>query len=296
MVNGETKLVGVVGYPITHSLSPVMFNAVFESRQMNWCYIPLAVKNAEDLKIVIPALKKLGFTGFNVTMPYKEAVIEYLDEVTAFAKLAEAVNVVHLQGGQTIGYNTDGRGFIRSLEEIDYQLSGKKVLILGAGGAAKAVALSLALEGVRSFTLANRTLRHAERLANRLLEKFPQAQVEVFPLGGELAFYLENADLIINATPIGMKNEELPLKESDVKVISNRHLVYDLIYWPDETPLLKLAKHKGARVVNGLPMLVGQAAASFEIWTGLEPPVQTMRAAAEKFLEERHGQAEKAIG
>jgi shikimate dehydrogenase len=296
MINGETKLVGLVGYPVAHSLSPVMFNAVFKSRQMNWCYVPLPVKSSEDLKAVISALKKVGFIGFNVTMPYKEAVIDCLDEVTAFAKLAGAVNVVHLQDGQTIGYNTDGRGFIRSLEEMGYQLADKEVLVLGAGGAAKSVVLSLALEGVKNFTLANRTLEHAEIVASRLLEKFPQVQVEVFSLAEELAFYLEKADLIINATPVGMKNEELPLKESDLKVINSRHLVYDLIYWPDETPLLKLAKLKGARVVNGLPMLVGQAAASFEIWTGLEAPVQTMQVAAEKFLEERHGQAEKAIG
>lgn len=296
MVNGETKLVGLVGYPITHSLSPVMFNAVFESCRMNWCYMPIPVKNFEDLKTVISALKKVGFIGFNVTMPYKEVVIDYLDEVTAFAKLAEAVNVVHLQDGLTIGYNTDGRGFIYSLEKLGYQLADKKVLILGAGGAAKAIALSLALEGVKNFTLVNRTLKHAEKLANRLFKKFPQTQVEAVSLFDELSFYLENTDLVINATPIGMKSEELPLKENDIKAISSRHLVYDLIYWPDETPLLRLAKLKGAKVVNGLLMLVGQATATFEIWTGLEAPVQVMLSAAGKFLEERHGQAEKAIG
>ncbi len=292
-VNGETKLVGLIGYPVAHSLSPVIFNVAFKEVGLNWCYVPLPVKNEPDLKLVLDGLKACGFIGLNVTMPYKESVLEHLDEVTAFAKMVSAVNVIHMRNARSVGYNTDGRGFLASLENLGFFPGGKKVLLLGAGGAARAVAWSLTLSGVKKLIVANRTPIRGEVMVERLKEKFPQCEVFALSLERVSAEVVEEAELIINATPLGMDGKSFPLSLSAWEGLRSGHLVYDLIYWPPKTPLLKLAEERGAKVESGLSMLIEQGAEAFSIWTGFEAPVERMKKVALQFLEEKYGQAKE---
>jgi shikimate dehydrogenase len=295
-VNGETKLVGLIGYPVSHSLSPVIFNAAFKEVGLNWCYVPLPVRNESDLKVVLEGLKACGFVGVNVTMPHKESILKCLDEVTAFAKMVSAVNVVHIRNARSVGYNTDGRGFLASLENLGFSPKGKRILLLGAGGAARAVAWSLVLSGVRKIVVANRTPIRGEMMVEKLKERFPQC--ETFSLSFEQvgSEVVEEAEIIINATPLGMDGKSFPLSLSAWEGLNPIHLVYDLIYWPPLTPLLKLAQERGAKVESGLSMLIEQGAEAFSIWTGFEAPVERMKEVALRFLEEKHGQAKEKAG
>ncbi|MFZ3064395.1 MAG: shikimate dehydrogenase [Nitrospirota bacterium] len=278
-ITGKTKIVGIFGYPVEHTFSPLMHNAAFSALGLDYSYIPFEVR-PEDLKRAVEGIRALNIRGVNITVPHKEAVIKYLDELSKEAKLIGAVNTIENKGGKLIGHNTDGRGFIKSLlDDAKTRVKGKSVLLLGAGGAGKGVAVSCALEGASEITIANRTVKRADELVGYLKRNFKKTKFSVIPLDGhELAKGIAGADILINATFIGLKGKGLlPISQKDL----HRDLViYDLIYNPQITLLLKIAGRAGVKkAVNGLGMLIHQGALAFQIWTGKKPPVDVMKKA-----------------
>ncbi len=286
IVNSRTKIVGLLGYPLSHSLSPAIFNYVFNKLNLNWCYLTFPLPSAEKINYFLDCFKDMGFVGLNVTMPYKEAVVPFLDEVSAFARIAGAVNVIHLQDGAFIGYNTDGRGFIDSLRELEEEVKQKKVVILGAGGAARSAALSLAMEGAEKIILANRTRERGEQLAQLIKSRFPQVETVAVRLSAEVKSYLSEADILVNATSVGMDGVSLPLEKEVLASFPTSGLVYDMIYSPPETPLVSWAKENNRKNTNGLPMLLQQARGSFQVWEGSELDLNLLTEAAEAALKE----------
>lgn len=284
-INGSTKLTGIIGYPITHSVSPQMHNAAYAKLGLNYCYVPIAVK-PEDLEKVLEGIRMLGFAGVNVTIPHKEAVISHLDEVTKIARVIGSVNVILNQEGRLIGYNTDGPGFIDSLkEEGGFDVGGKRAVVLGAGGGAKAVALMLAQDGIKNLVISDLIYEKAESLCEYINSHFGIAPYACPTKSNELKKVIENCDLLVNATPVGMypKVNECPI-DDDYK-IPRSAIVYDIVYNPLETKLLKWAKNKGAKAVSGMGMLVRQGALAFSLFTEEEAPIQIMKEAALKALK-----------
>ena len=268
-LNRGTRIYGVIGNPVGHSLSPQMQNAGFQARRINAVYLPFPVR---DLRDFLQAIERLEIAGFSVTLPHKEQILRHLDGCDALAEAIGAVNTVVVRGGgKLFGYNTDYVGVLRALERR-MSLRGGRVLLLGAGGAARAVAFALAQGGAMVCVCARRVAR-AESLARAV--------------GGEVVSRLhlrrEFFDAIINATPVGMyphaENSPLRLREL------NCRLVFDLIYRPRETRLLRLAARRGIETVPGLDMFVAQGTAQWEIWTGERAPVAAMRRAVETVLE-----------
>lgn len=283
-IDGETKLTGIIGYPLRYTISPAFQNAAFEHLGLNWCYIPLVVEG-DALKKAIEGIRALNFAGVNVTIPYKEAVLECLDELTSTAELVEAVNTILVREGKLIGYNTDGRGFVTMLQkDMEFDPKDKKALIVGAGGAARAVAVSLALEGCAEIYILNRTKERAFDLARAICNKFPYCLTQAIDFEADLLSIFNRVDLIVNATPVGtdISTDETPVSPD---LLNEGHLVCDLIYSPPETQFLKEAKRVGARAINGIGMLLYQGAASFEIWTDAEAPIEIMRKAIFEALE-----------
>jgi shikimate dehydrogenase len=275
IITGKTKIVGLFGYPVEHTLSPYMHNAAFEALGLDYCYLPLRVE-PKDLKEAVTAIKALNLRGVNVTIPHKEAAIPYLDELDREAALIGAVNTILYAGGRLIGYNTDGRGFVRSLKEkggIDPK--GKRIMVLGAGGAARAIAFSLALEGVEKIFITDIIDKKAIELSSAVSNKTSTETIYI----KDLKEHIGEVDILINATPMGMKKED-PLPISP-ELLSERLLVYDMVYNPPKTPLLSEAKARGAKVLGGIGMLLYQGALSFKIWTGQEPPIDVMKKAIE---------------
>mgnify|MGYP001558976632 FL=1 len=271
MITGKTKIIGIFGYPVEHTLSPYMHNAAFEAMGLDYCYIPFRVR-PENLKTAINSIKALSLQGVNITIPHKEAIIPYLDELDREAELIGAVNTVLNKEKRLIGYNTDGRGFVRSLREdgrIDPR--GKKIMIIGAGGAARAIAFTLAIEGAGKIFIKDIIEEKAKELSSAISNKIYAEAIYIKDLKDRIG----DVDILINATPLGMKKEDpLPVLP---ELLSQGLIVYDIVYNPPETPLLKEAKKRGAKTLGGLGMLLYQGALSFKIWTGQEPPVDVMR-------------------
>ncbi|MCK8826664.1 shikimate dehydrogenase [Natroniella acetigena] len=278
MINSSTKLVGLLGDPVEHSKSPLMHNAVFDQLGLNYRYLAFQVK-AKEVKEALQGIRALGIKGVNVTIPHKEAVIKSLDELSKEAKLIGAVNTIENKQGELIGHNTDGQGFIRALGEgVGFSAQGKKALIIGAGGAAKAVAFQLGLEGVSQLYIANRTFETAVELVKNLEEKLSLSKVEALTLQDKnLVDNLPELDLIVDTTPIGMYPQIDATPVIGDKLLKRTSLVTDLVYNPVETVLLKRAKSLGIKTVSGLGMLIYQGAIAFEIWTGQEAEIGTMR-------------------
>lgn len=277
VISGKTQVCAVIGDPIKHSLSPIIQNAAFDYLNLDFVFLAFQVK-AADLKKSIEGIRRLGLHGLNVTMPHKSAVIECLDEVNSTVKFLGSVNTILNRDGILSGYNTDGIGALNALKENGVAIPGKKVLLLGAGGAAKAIAFALVPE-VGELTILNRSAKKAESFAETLERKFSPKVV-----GGKLSPVaieenLRNSDVLINATSAGMKpssNQSLVAQQwlrSDL-------VVMDIVYDPVETKLAKDAKAAGAGVISGVEMLIYQGAASFEIWTGRTAPIEVMRKAA----------------
>ncbi len=272
------NILGIIGYPISHTLSPLMHNTAIKHLGLDYIYLPFEVKK-ENIALAIGGLKGLGIGGINVTIPHKESVIPYLDTLDDSAGLIGAVNTIKLEDGSLKGYNTDGLGFLKSLKiDAHEEAKGKNIIILGAGGAARAIAIQMALEGAKGITIANRTLERGEKLTESIRCKMQDARCKIKAIAlndSSLIEYFRKADIIINTTSVGMKDSDTPL--FPYNYISDRHLVCDIVYKPIETKLLKEASARGARILNGLGMLVYQGSLSFKIWTGHEMPVEIVR-------------------
>lgn len=288
-LDGRTKICGIIGHPLEHTLSPLMHNAAFVHLGLNFIYLPFNVF-PEDLERAIAGLRALNFVGFNVTYPYKENVINYLDELDKGAGLAGAVNTVVRCGDKLRGCNTDGAGLVRFLEtEAGFSAGGKRVLVLGAGGAAKAIAVHLALAGAKEITIANRTFEKAGKLAevinaktassSRALPWNPSRDSREGEENAPLKEAVAAADLVVQTTPLGMHPKDNVCPSFPYEALYKRQVVVDIIYHPARTLFLMEAAKRGARVYNGTGMLLHQGAMAFELWTGKEPPLKIMRRA-----------------
>ena len=264
-INAETSLYGVFGNPVRHSLSPIMHNAAFARFGMNSRYLAFEIQE-NSLGLAFEGIRSLGIRGVNLTIPFKETALEFIDEVPEDVdRVTEAINTVVNKKGQLIGYNTDGPGFLTALkEELRFSPGGKNILVLGAGGASRGIVFALARAGAGRVFIHNRTREWAEGLTEFAAPHFPETEIEPVISLDELR--LQKIDLVVNATPCGMKgNLEIPF---DLKLLKKEASVYDLVYSPAETPFLKSAKALGYPAANGLGMLSAQAALSFELWTG----------------------------
>lgn len=279
--NGRTKLVGLIGYPIEHSLSPAMHNSAFAVLNLNWCYVPLPVP-PERLGEAVAGLQALSFVGANVTVPHKEAVIPYLDEVTPEAQAIGAVNTIVVREDKLIGYNTDWQGFLTALSEVGFNPQGKRAVVLGAGGAARAVVYALA-QGGAQVTVLNRTPSRAQALVQDFSPLFPHRSLVSLPFTPQtLEVQTTEAHLLVNTTPVGMWPEVDQSTWPEDLAFPGHLTVFDLVYNPGETKLLRQARAAGAKGIGGLGMLVHQGAAAFKLWTGEEAPIETMYGAAQK--------------
>lgn len=276
-LNGKTKVCGLLGYPVEHSFSPAMHNAAFNEIGLNWVYVPFNVL-PENLPRAVSGIVSLNLAGVNLTVPHKQAVMSLLDEIDPVAKITGAVNTIVNDGGKLIGYNTDGSGFVRSLaQEAGFTPGGKTALVLGAGGAARAVAIKLALSGVEKLYLTNRSQAKAVTLASHI-NKSTGVETVVLPWGKELPSAIVAAsDLVVQTTPIGMSPETDQCPEFPFEALHSGQVVCDLIYNPGQTTFLSLAAQRGVTVLNGIGMLLYQGVLAFELWTNQEAPVQIMK-------------------
>ena len=279
-----TQKIGILGYPLAHSISPAFQQAALDHYSLPMRYSAWPTP-PEALSGEVSKLRGHRYLGANVTIPHKERVLPLLDGTDPLAATLGAVNTIVKEGQRLIGHNTDVHGFVRSLKErAAFEPEGKSVLLLGAGGAARAAAFGLANEGVASLTLANRTLERARRLAEELRESIPT--VEAIPMEeAALGKALAGVDLIVNATSIGMSHGDAQARTPlGGDLIPPSALVCDMVYTPSETPLLREARNAGARTLGGLAMLIYQGAASFELWTGRQAPVEVMFRAGKEAL------------
>lgn len=284
VVSGKTRLCGIIGDPVEHTMSPVMHNAAFRQTGLDYFYVPFKVKQGELAK-AMEGVRALNIRGLNVTIPHKVAVIQFLDKLDQLAEKIGAVNTIVNDDGVLTGYNTDGAGFLQALLERKIEPQGKNIVILGAGGASRAISFFLADRGAHLVIL-NRLLEldWAKELASRISQIFNK-EVEALELNREnLAGALGKANILVNATSVGMTpNIDQTLVTSDL--LKPDLIVVDIIYNPIKTRLLREAEAAGAKTINGLDMLVWQGALAFEKWTGVKAPVKLMREETIKVLE-----------
>ena len=271
-IDGYTRLAAVVANPIKHSISPFIHNSAFEATNTNGVYLAWEV-DATELAETVANIRRYQMYGINLSMPYKEQVIPYLDQLSEEACLIGAVNTVVNREGTLIGYNTDGKGFFKSLPS--FKISGKRMVLLGAGGAAKAILAQAILDGVSQISVFVRS--SSIEKTRPYLEKLQKAtgfRVNLFALEDvqELQDSITQADLLVNATSVGMDGASQPIPTSIV--LPEKLLVADVIYQPFETPFLKWARNQGNQSINGLGMLLYQAAEAFQLWTGKEMPTE----------------------
>jgi len=269
-------VLGIIGSPVTHSLSPLMHNTAIEALGLDYVYVPFAVPS-DGLIQAVQGLRTLGVTGFNVTIPFKTAIMPYLDKLSPEAELIGAVTTVNREGNSFVGYNTDGRGLLRSLaEDLDFAPQGADILILGAGGAARGAIGALCEAGAESITIANRTRTNAEELLARFKKLFPRVKLDLCDLVDLTSTdFLHGIDLVVNTTSVGMNNTSFA--GLDVSLMKPSTRIYDMVYAPLETPLLAEAKARGLKYANGLGMLAAQGEVAFALWTGCKPPSGMMR-------------------
>lgn len=282
--SGSTGVFGIIGFPVKHTLSPHFQNAAFAYLGIDARYIPFETAPRE-LKAVLRGLRELGIRGINVTIPHKQAVLKLLDSLSPEAKGIGAVNTVVFKGGKAKGYNTDGEGFIRSLkEDLKFSPKGKQVFLFGCGGAAQAIAFVLAREGARSITFADRIEKRAKELSSKTGKDFPKCAVKQAPfIASRIDEEVLDSDLLVNASPVGMHKGDRCIVSP--KALHSRLAVYDIVYNPPVTPLIKEAKKRGLKAANGLGMLLYQGALSFELFTGKQAPVEVMRGALKKAVK-----------
>ncbi|RLG92148.1 MAG: shikimate dehydrogenase [Candidatus Hecatellales archaeon] len=281
-MNAKTSVYCVIGDPISHSLSPNIHNAAFKRLKLNSVYLAFKVQK-EFLVEAVKGLKSIGVKGFNVTIPHKVSIIPLLDKLDPLAEKIGAVNTVKNVDGKLIGYNTDGEGVLKAFEVEDVSLKNKKVVMVGAGGAARALAFTFA-NHAKEIVILNRTEEKALELASSISRSY-NLPVKGLKLNMEnLSLELKDAEVVVNATSVGMHPniDETPIPKN---LIKPEMVVFDVVYRPIKTRLLKEAKQVGAKTINGLAMLVFQAVKAFEIWTGLTPPIDAMFRAALRGLK-----------
>lgn len=285
MITGSTKLLGVMGHPISHSFSPAIHNAALNDAKLDYAYLPLEVP-AESLKNTLRWIRTLNFRGFNVTIPHKNNILPLLDEVTEEAKKVGAVNTVVNDRGKLTGYNTDIIGFVAGLLEAGFVAENKNAVILGSGGATRAVLSGLIKEKIAKVTIVARNFEKAKNLA----ANFNDFENISFANFTDNAYKdaLSSADIVVNTTPLGMFPNVENMPPIDFSVVKKSALVYDIIYTPEETKFLREAKANGLSAQNGETMLVEQGAAAFRLWTGEEPNVDLMKKTLRNSLKECH--------
>ena len=267
-IRGTTSVYCIIGHPIAHSLSPAIHNTAFKLYGMDAVFVAFDVKPAM-LEEAVNGMRALGIKGFTVTIPHKERIVAYLDDVDHVARRIGAVNTVKNEDGKLIGYNTDVWGFLEPLKPFAGRLKGGSVLLVGAGGASRAIVYALKTLGVEKLFIANRTARRGKRLEEYALSLGMESKYIGFD-EKRMNETAKNVDLIVNATPLGMHGVggSLPITS---RYIDRNSIVYDIVYNPPETPLLAEARKAGATTISGVDMLVYQAAFAFEIWTGIRP-------------------------
>lgn len=270
-ITGSTNIVGLIGNPVEHSFSPQMHNAAFKALNLDYTYVAFDV-NPAYLKTAINGAKSLNIKGFNVTIPHKINVMKYLDKLDDIAKLIGAVNTIDFKDLK--GYNTDGIGAIKAIEEID-SVKNKNIVIAGAGGASRAISFYLAKYGADKITILNRNIDKAKNLANDILNSNLIEDIKTDSIS-QINNYLNDSDILINTTPVGMSPN---INDKPIASAENMHedlIVFDAVYNPNETVLLKEAIKANAKPVYGIKMLLYQGAESFKIWTGQNPPIDVM--------------------
>jgi shikimate dehydrogenase len=282
-VNYKAELVGVFGQPVAENPTIVMQEAGFQALGLNWRYLNIEVY-PEDLAQAMQGLRAMNFKGINLTIPHKVEVLPYLDQVSADAALMGAVNTVRREGDRLIGENTDGKGFLRSLrEEAQVEPGDKRVVILGAGGAARAIAVELALARAAQLTVVNRTAARGQALVSLLNVKTP-AQAD-FVLWDNVYALPPETDIVVNATSIGLYPDVTAKPRLNYETLTAKMIVCDVIPNPPRTPFLAEAGARGAKTLDGLGMLVYQGAIAFQMWTGHEAPVEVMHQALAQVFE-----------
>lgn len=283
-IDGKTKVFGILGFPVRHTFSPLFQNAAFRAKRINAVYVSFEVAPGR-LKDAVRSLIALGVSGVNVTIPHKQAIIPLLDELSPEAKAIGAVNTVLFKGGRSTGHNTDAEGFLVSLRK-DLKVNPKKksILIFGSGGAAKAIAYVLAREGTASIIFVDMFNQRAKELAVKIGKDFPRSSTRAVPfLKSRIDEEVLNCDVLINASPVGMK-------KGDPCIVSPHALhkdlaVYDIVYNPSLTPLLRESKKRKIKAAGGIGMLLYQGVASFELFTGIKAPASVMRAALKRAIK-----------
>jgi len=273
-IQGTTRVYGIIGWPVAHSRSPQMQNAAFQALGMDCVYVPFAV-SPQRLAEAVQGLRCLGVAGWNVTIPHKSAIMPFLDQLSPEAVRAGAVNTVCNQDGCLIGYNTDGAGLLISLErDLDCLVAGKRIVVLGAGGAARGAVAALAEAGAAGITVVNRTLATASQLAAELQDHFSSQTMLGAADLSTLPQLLSEADLLINATSLGLHGEEID--GLDLALLPATAKVYDMVYGVSSTPLVRSARQHGLLSCDGLGMLAAQGELAFRHWTGANLPVGLM--------------------
>ena len=280
-ISGKTRVCGIIGDPIEHTMSPVMHNAAFRELGIDYLYVPFRVRQ-EELDKAIAGMRALNIKGLNVTIPHKVAVIPFLDKLDPLAEKIGAINTIVNERGVLTGYNTDATGFLQALLEQGVVPGGKTTVILGAGGASRAISFILAERGA-NLVILNRQSGRAEDLSRRIAQVF-EKEITALTLSEEnLAKVLARADILVNTTSVGMvpNIDETPVP---ARLLKPGLIVFDIVYNPVQTRLLKEAEAAGAKTINGLDMLVWQGALAFEKWTGRKAPLELMKREAIKAL------------
>ena len=290
-ITGKTNLVGLLGQPVNHSLSPVMHNAAYEEMGLDWCYVAIPC-DKRNLEKVITALRVIDCKGLNVTIPHKQAVLKACNKLTSIANNIQAVNtLIPERNNQWIGANTDLEGFIMPLK--DQNLIDKNVVVIGCGGSARAVVIGLNTLNVKKITIIGRNENSLNIFVNNMKELSTKKKISIEGINNKklnVTQYIEEADLIVNTTPVGMNSkkdeeESIPLGHKIWNSLSNKTILYDLIYTPRPTNWLKIGQQKNCLTIDGLDMLVEQGALSIKLWSGFNKvPTETMKSCAQKHL------------
>ncbi|MCB5950628.1 shikimate dehydrogenase [Enterococcus sp. BWT-B8] len=283
-ITGHTRLVGLYATPIRHSVSPMIQNTAFQALGIDAVYLAFEL-GTDRLPQAIDSIRNLDMLGANLSMPNKMAAVPLMDDLSEAAKLVGAINTIVNVNGKLTGHITDGTGFMRSLKDMDIDIIGRKMTLIGAGGAATAIIVQAALDGVKEIAVYNRRDEFFEKVKEKLtyIKQQTDCNIHLHDLENEseLAADVKDSTLLVNATGVGMKPDLEAAPISDFSIITKDLAVFDVIYTPRETRLLKEAKARGAKTANGLGMLLYQGAAAFELWTGKEMPIETVKSIIE---------------